>query len=171
MKDVMVDIETLGNNSNSVLVQLAACYFDRATGEVGDKFQCAIDIEDSFQYGEVDGSTLKFWFGQKQETIAKVMLGDQKLKNVIKGFKAFSDKADCIWSHATFDWVILNNKLRDLFDTNLNYRGARDLRTLFDLADVDVKAIPFHGAQHDSMDDCLHQVKCAVVAFNKLKGK
>ena len=167
----MLDIETLGNNSDSVMVQLAAAYFDRTTGAIGDKFECKIDIEDSCDYGKIDGGTLKFWFNQKPETIREVMNGEQKLKNVVKGFKAFSDKADCIWSHATFDWVIVNNKLRDIHDTNLSYRGARDLRTLLDLAEVDPKKVEFNGAEHNAMDDCLFQVKCAVIAFNKLKGK
>lgn len=32
MKDVMIDIETLGTSQNSVMVQIAGVYFDRYTG-------------------------------------------------------------------------------------------------------------------------------------------
>ena len=34
MQDIMLDIETLGTNSNAAIIQIAICEFDRKTGEV-----------------------------------------------------------------------------------------------------------------------------------------
>jgi len=39
MKDVMLDVETLGTKSTAAIIQIGACYFDRETGEIGDKFK------------------------------------------------------------------------------------------------------------------------------------
>ena len=44
MKDLMVDIETLGVSHDSVITQIGACYFDRNTGEIGAKFIANIDL-------------------------------------------------------------------------------------------------------------------------------
>ena len=38
MNDLMIDIETMGNTHNAAMIQLAAVFFDRDTGELGDKF-------------------------------------------------------------------------------------------------------------------------------------
>jgi len=43
-KDIMLDIETMGIRPTSAIVQLGACYFDRITGEIGDKFFMRTDL-------------------------------------------------------------------------------------------------------------------------------
>jgi len=37
MDNIMVDIETLGNKSNSVILSIAAVYFDLQTGKTGKR--------------------------------------------------------------------------------------------------------------------------------------
>jgi len=170
MKDVMLDIETLGNGEYAAIVQISACYFDRVTGEIGQTFDQKIDLEDACKYGQVDGSTLKFWLQQDPEVIRQVMSGTRRLDEVLMEFELFARDADCIWSHATFDFVIVQEALKknDCLK-RLKYKSARDLRTLCDLAQLKESDYPpAVGKTHNALDDCYFQVKYAVTALNKL---
>lgn len=170
MKDLMVDIETLGNGEYAAIVQIAACYFDRVTGEIGNKFDERIDLIDACKYGDVDGSTLKFWFQQDIEVIKQVMNGSRRLDEVLSEFEIFSREADCIWSHATFDFVIIQEAIKknDCLK-KLKYKSARDLRTLCDLARIKEDDFPKVGKTHNALDDCFFQVTYTVIALNKIK--
>lgn len=168
MKDLMLDIETLGNGEYAAIVQIAACYFDRVTGEIGDKFDQKIDLEDACRYGQADGSTIKFWFQQDPAVIKNVMSGTRRLDEVLEEFRVFAKPAECIWSHATFDFVIVVNAMKKLELKRLGYKTARDLRTLCDLAKLKEEDFPKVGKTHDAIDDCLFQVQYAVIALNKL---
>jgi hypothetical protein len=74
MKDIMIDIETLGTGTRGLITQIGACYFDRNTGEIGDKFCENIQIQDALDNGfEVRGDTIKFWLEQDKEVIQKMI--------------------------------------------------------------------------------------------------
>lgn len=170
MKDLMLDIETLGNGEYAAIVQISGCYFDRSTGEIGKIFDERIDLEDACKYGEADGSTLKFWFQQDSEIIKQVMSGTRKLEEVLQEFELFAREADCVWSHATFDFVIVQEAMKknDCLK-RLKYKSARDLRTLCDLAKLKEEDFPKVGKTHNALDDCKFQVQYTVLALNKIK--
>lgn len=172
MQDMMLDLETLGNNNNSVIVQIGACLFDRSTGEIGKTFSKCIDIEDAMKYGKVDGSTIKWWLGQKKEAQESVFYPKKSfpLKTVLKGLTRVEPKPKAVWCHATFDWVIL----KSAYDAcgikfPFHYRSARDLRTLTDLADVNPYKYRTNAIAHNALDDCKNQVKYTVDCFKKFK--
>ena len=53
MKDIMVDLETLGTGANSAIISIGACYFDEYG--IGKTFYMPIDPRDSVQQGlEID---------------------------------------------------------------------------------------------------------------------
>ena len=171
MKDLMIDIEALGNGKNAVIVQIGACYFDRKSGEIGNTFLETIDVEDACKYGDVDGSTLKWWFSQSNEAIKKVMSGDKKLLTVFDLFYSFSKNAECVWSHATYDFVILTNAYKMCgLKPPFGYRTARDIRTLTDLAGIKPpkKKENFKGIEHCALDDAIYQVGYCVEALKIL---
>lgn len=174
MKDVMLDLETFGNSKTSVIVQIGACYFDRYTGEIGDTFKINIDAESSLREGfDVWGSTIYWWLDQSEDARKSILAEPRvdvleavnQLNDFIKGVKQ-------IWSHATFDFVILKGHFEKLnIKPNFHYRAARDLRTLTDLAGIkDWKKYERVGTHHDALDDCKFQVKYAVDCFNILRG-
>lgn len=73
MKDLMIDIETMGNGSNAAMIQLAGVYFDIETGETGDEFNMCIDLDDCTLYGfQVDESTQKWWSEQNQDVLKRI---------------------------------------------------------------------------------------------------
>jgi len=170
--DLMLDLETFGTNINAVIVQIGACYFDRYTGEIGETFLENIDAETSVKEGfEMDASTVYWWMSQNKDAIESVIKEPRNpVKKVIKAFNNFASRAVSIWSHATFDFVILMNHFRTLdIKPKFHYRTARDLRTLVDLADIKYKNQAREGIHHNALDDCIFQVEYAVKCFNKLR--
>lgn len=165
MKDVMIDLETLGNSNNAVVVQIGACYFDSGTGEVGDTFQVNVDAESSLRAGfEVSGSTIYWWLGQGTDAQTSILRGEKEdVATAFNNLNLFLKKARCIWSHATFDFVILMNHLNRLnIKPKFHYRSARDIRTLVDLAKIDHKGYERAGIHHNALDDCIYQVRYTV---------
>lgn len=174
MKDVMIDFETFGNGKNALVVQVGAVYFDRYTGETGEELKINFDARSVVRSGgEIDADTVYFWLAQSREAIDSFTKGE--LLDVTQGIAALNDflkKATWIWSHATFDFVILTETLKRLnIKPNFSYRAARDIRTLVDLAGDNVKKdFTREGVHHDALDDCKFQIKYCVSALRKVQG-
>jgi len=172
MKDVMLDLETFGNGNNAVIVQIGACYFDRTTGEIGSTFSSNVNSNDGIRNGfEVTGSTIEWWLQQSEEARKSIIGNTHPVKDAINDLNEFLSKAETIWSHATFDFVIIMNHLNKLgIKPKFHYRSARDIRTLVDIASVKESKVVREGTHHNALSDCLFQVKYCVECFNKLKG-
>lgn len=172
MKDVMLDFETFGNGKNAAVVQVGAIYFNRQTGELGKEFFANIDARTAVKSGaEIDADTVYWWLSQSQEAILSVTTGHLfDIKTVFLDLNAFLADANAIWSHATFDFVILQETMKRLgLKPQYSFRAARDLRTLNDLAPKDAGAASFVGTPHNALDDCRNQIKYAVAALNRIK--
>lgn len=172
MKDVMLDIETLGTRPTSAIVQIGACYFDRNTGEIGETFSMNIEYPDGegFAPFTIDLSTINWWDEQSQEAKNAVFKDGHPVREVIEKFAVFLKGADHLWSHATFDAPIVANAFAILgMKMPVHYKGMRDIRTLMDLADHHSEK-PREGIHHNALDDCKFQVGYVVEALNKLKS-
>jgi len=171
--DLMIDIETLGNTHDAVIIQLAACFFDRNTGEIGNTFSVNIDRESAKVEGFVENEeTLKWWSEQNQDVFNSITTQNLKdVKIAMKDFFAFIGKPSeiVVWSHATFDFVIVQNYLKKLGIGYMPYRGARDIRTLVDLSGINLDKYDWTKKTHDALDDCKFQVTYCVDAMNALK--
>lgn len=172
MKDVMLDIETLGNGKNAMIVQIGAVYFDR-DGNLGETFKVNIDARSVEKSGgEFDANTVYWWLSQSREAINSILEEPKvDIKIALENVNAFLEKADAIWSHATFDFVILTETFKRLgIKTRFHYRACRDIRTLTDLAKVNTKnfALARHGIHHDALDDCIFQIKYCAESFKRL---
>lgn len=167
MKDVMIDVETLGNGKNALLIQIGAVYFDRHTGEIGDGFKVNIDaIDCGNSGGEFDADTVYWWLSQSREAIDSVIAEPrEKIGLAMVKFCAFLCHAEAVWSHATFDFVIIQETLKRLGLPPLKYKLARDIRTLVDLAGINTKKYERLGIHHDALDDCNFQIKYCVDAM------
>jgi hypothetical protein len=171
MKDVMVDIETLGNGNRACIVQIGACYFDRKTGEIGKTFKVNIDAATAVASGaEMDASTVYWWLSQSKEAIESITKDPKvPIKQAMEDLNQFFQGAKCIWSHATFDFVIIQGTLRRLGIKPLfQYKSARDIRTLMDLSGIKKSEAKRVGTHHDGLDDAIFQVAYCVEAMNAL---
>lgn len=172
MKDVMIDFETFGNGDNNCICQVGAVYFDRTTGELGTEFKANIDAESHAKRGAVlAASTVYWWLGQSEAARASIL--EQPRLDVVEAMTAlntFLADADRIWSHATFDFVILMDTLRKLgIKPTFGYKAGLDLRTLVYLAGTQVSSVVREGTHHDGLADAKHQVKYAVGSMNAVK--
>lgn len=172
MNDVMVDLETWGSGNNAVVVQIGAVFFNRQTGAMGEKFKCNVQARTAVKHGfDIDADTIYWWLRQDPDAIKSITNGEDKL-NITDAFSRFNDflePAKCVWSHATFDFVIIQNVMRTLeIKPSFHYRAARDIRTLVDLSGINIKSIKREGVHHDALDDAIFQVKYCVQAMRKM---
>lgn len=171
MKDVMVDIETLGTGKNACVIQIGACYFDRLTGEIGEVFKVNIDARSAVANGAIiNADTVYWWLSQSKEAINSV-IAEPKM-DIIPAFNllnTFLSESKYIWSHATFDFVIITETFKRLgLKMLFRYTAARDIRTLTDLSGVKVSKAKREGVHHDGLDDAKYQVAYCVEAFRAL---
>lgn len=168
MKDVMIDIETMGTRSTSMIVQIGACYFDRKTGEIGDKFKVNVTYrnDDGFT---IDHSTINWWLGRDEKARLSIMGDAVYINEAVEMLSAFLKDTTFVWSHATFDIPILLHAF-DVCKTNfpVHYTKMRDIRTLVDIKNNNQRSsIAREGTHHDALDDCTFQVQYCVEALNK----
>ena len=175
MKDIMLDIETMGCSENAVMIQLAAVRFNRYTGETGGEFCMSITPESCKNYGFVeDQSTVDWWAKQNQDVLKGILDEAVHVKEVVQQFNGFLQphKETIVWSHATFDFVIVQNYLKKLSTQYMNYKKARDIRTLVDLSGIDLKKYDWDkGKTHNALDDCKFQIEYCVDAFKILRSR
>ena len=166
MKDIMLDIETLGTSFDAVIVQIGACYFNR-TGDIGEKLSLNVSIKDCLDKRlKVDAGALKFWFAQKNISWT---LNPLSLSEALQRLRDFVSKKALIWSHATFDIPIIANAYHVIGQKPpFSYRNTRDIRTLNDLARVERAKNHEKLKVHDALKDCIYQVSYCVQCFKKL---
>ena len=169
MKDVMIDFETLATTEKALVIQVAAAYFDRHTGNVGKTFKINIDVssyKDSGLNADIDPNIVLWWLNQSKAAQVSViedkesdMFTSRSVYNVFNSLNDFLSEANNIWCHTTFDFKILQWYLNELgIVPTFKYYAARDLRTLLDLAEYDHRKHKFNGTKHTALDDCLFQI-------------
>lgn len=182
MRDISIDLETLGTAPGSVILSLGAVAFDPATGVLDpNEFYAVINLEDSLEEGfKIDGRTLAWWL--KQEGAAREVLSaaadperSKSVSSILAKFFSWVyersngvDKGEIrIWGNgAAFDNVLLGDYYRaePFLQRPWTYKGDMCLRTLRALR-PDVK-VEFEGTTHNALDDARHQAKlaCAIIA-------
>lgn len=174
MKDVMIDIESLGVSKNCCIIQIGACYFDRLTGEIGKTFKVNIDARSAVKSGaDLDAETIYWWLKQSPEAIASITA--EPLVDIVSAMNdlnLFLIGAKNIWSHATFDFVAITETYKRLnIKPMFKHSAAKDIRTLVDLSHISISKIERTGLHHDGLEDCKHQVKYCVEAFKVIYKK
>ena len=174
MKDVMLDLETLGNGKNKCICQIGACYFDRETGEIGATLKINVDAKSHVKYGgELDADTVYWWLNQSKEAQNSILAGPRiGIVEAFNQLNEFLSSAGAVWSHATFDFVTIQETFKQLgIKPTFHYRVARDLRTIVDAGKVTINKIKREGLHHDALEDCKFQVKYCVEALNNIKKR
>lgn len=172
MTDVMIDFETFGNGKDACLCQIGACYFDRKTGAIGATMKINVDARTSQRSGAaLDADTVYWWLQQSPAAIASIVEGPHvHIDDAIAQLNHFLAGAEAIWSHATFDFSILQETVKRLaIKPEFKYKAARDIRTLNDLAGIPKDQWPKReGVHHDALADAIFQAGYVTMMLKKL---
>lgn len=162
--DVMVDLETLGNGSDAVIVSIGAVEFDHRAPAVGREFYAVIDPHTCLEAGlRMDASTVTWWMSQSDSARA-VFAATNKipLRDALAAFSAWLPQNSCVWGNgASFDNAILSNAYRACGMTQpWKFWDDRCYRTLKNLR----PDVPFErvGTHHNALSDALSQAHHAV---------
>ncbi|MCG6265347.1 3'-5' exoribonuclease [Vibrio vulnificus] len=181
MKNLMIDLETMGNSSNAAIVAIGACFFEPSTGEIGAKFSRIISLESSQQFGRIDASTVLWWMKQSGE--AREVLNSPEgvhIKQALHDFRQFTNDGlsqPLVWGNgSSFDCVILKNTIIQCLGEQYvpwQFWNERDVRTMVDLGKkllgFDPKRdMPFEGVRHDALSDAVHQAKYVSAIYQRL---
>ena len=177
---LMIDLETMGTNTNAPIVVIGAVFFDPQTGEIGPVFYIVISLTDAMNTGAVpDGGTIEWWLKQSSEARAAILTDQVKLRDALSRFREFineysDEKFVQVWGNgATFDNAILRTSYERLdIPCPWRYYNDRDVRTIVELGktiDFDARTvIPFEGVRHNALDDARHQAKYVTATIQKL---
>ena len=176
-KDYVVDLETLGTNSDAPVLAVGIVSFNRHTGVVGDeKFYCTIDMESACRYGAVaDGGTIDWWL--RQSEAARSALTSKEFQvdamGAASALLAFLEDEDSkfsdvrMWGNgAAFDC----EKLRNMFTrlglvTPWHFWNERDMRTMLDLYEDAWAPFPADKIKHHALHDAEHEAEVLANAF------
>jgi hypothetical protein len=165
MKDVMVDLETMGTDPDAAIIAIGAVEFDLVAGVVGEKFYEVVSLESSVQGGGIiDPSTVMWWLGQSDDARKAVCAEASHINVALLNFAGWlgerAPRDDLrLWGNgAGFDNVILESAYRRHqflcpwhFFNNRCYRTIKGLRP-------EVKAVRA-GTHHNALDDAATQAQ------------
>lgn len=186
MKNVMLDIETLGTSKNSVIISIGAVFFNPATGELGSEFYQTITQSSCEAIGlEVDESTLKWWSEQSEEAQAVLHCTNKAhIVFALQDFKSWilvnatGNKHAEIWGNgSSFDCGIVDNAYRRCnIKLPWRYANERDVRTIValgrELLNIDPKyAFSFVGTAHNALADAKNQAAYVSHIYQALAAK
>ncbi|OKP79800.1 hypothetical protein BTE77_06840 [Ensifer adhaerens] len=170
MRDLMIDIETLGTAPGSVILSIGAVEFDAGTGEFGKEYYAAIDPQSAVAAGlTMDVSTLKWWMEQSEEARKAAFSGERLLGWTLGEFGDFVRNAEPeqVWAKPpAFDLVLMESAFRACsVPVPWHYRMARDVRTLFSVSGA---TQPDVGTAHNALDDAKSQALGVIKAYQLL---
>jgi len=169
MKQVMLDIETLGREPGCVVMSIGAVKF--GPDGLGDEFHQTISLTDCVKHGlEIEAETLKWWLDQDSET-QKELRGLTPLDSVLRQFNSWYDNVDEVWANSpSFDCEILEAAYEAAgHQEPWEYYEERDHRTLRELPQA-----PSHdeiedaGTEHNALDDAKYQARQAYITLDRI---
>lgn len=173
MNHLMLDLETLGNNSRSPISAIGAVLFDPQAGIVDETFYRVIDIACYDQYKDyftIDYSTVRWWMEQSDAAIKSTFVSQDKvpLDAALEAFQQFvpSRNGTKIWGNgADFDNVILGAAYDALsMNKPWKYSNNRCFRTVKDLVGITIPYVKT-GTVHNALDDAKNQANFLIEAF------
>ena len=161
----MLDIETMGNNSNSAIIAIGAVAFNNK--EITSKFYHEINLQSAIDCGGVvDGSTVMWWLRQSDEARVAFESNDNA-PHILVALQSFRDwykevNGGEVWGNgAMFDNSILGNAYRNnslsipwKFWDDMCYRTVKGMNKNIKLDRVGV----YHNAVDDAESQALHLI-------------
>lgn len=174
---IMIDIETMGNESSVAIVSIGAVEFNMNTGETGKEFYTNVSLQSCLDIGlKINASTLMWWMKQSDE--ARKTLTDGSPLHIKEALLKFSEfvnecggKTAQVWGNsARFDLGILSDAYSKASFIGIpwDFRNERCVRTLVSFLPEIKNMTKFQGTAHNAIDDCHFQIKYCSETWNAL---
>ena len=161
-KHLMLDIETMGNESFSSIVSIGALEFDIESGAIGKEFYCTIDLQSCIDAGLIMNASTVMWWMQQSDNARNALISDSPvaLYNALSLFSSFCTKEYEIWGNsARFDCGILQNAYNKIgAEIPWDFRKERCVRTLVSMNPSVKENYEWIGVGHHALSDCYNQV-------------
>lgn len=184
--DVSIDLETLGNRSDSAILSIGATAFNRHTGALHATYYALVEMEDALRHGRIRADTLKWWL-QQDKAASKHVFQSHRSVTPLSLYEALRGLNDyvraqpagvCVWGNgSSFDISILEHAFDSVaansnagFSEEWAFWSVRDMRTIVDAANLDKNAVLFEGTPHHAGDDSRHQAKVIAKCFEVIAG-
>lgn len=169
--DIMIDIETLGVEPGSVILNIGAVEFDPKTGQFGKELYVRINIADSQKHGmTISGDTISWWMNKTSTEARLQSFGPGQtsgLTNALWQLYQFANGKK-VWSHGpAMDVVLIEYACRAVeVKIPWSYGAVRCTRTIYDLAGV--SADHSKGTHHNALDDAKAQAAAVIEGYKRL---
>lgn len=166
MKNIMLDLETMGTGSNAAICSIGAVEFDLESGTLGREFYETVDLQSSVNAGGViDAATVLWWLKQSEAASKELLDPATDIKGALTLLDNWLYASEtpnpliCIWGNgADFDNVILRNAYERLnMVTPWGPWASRCYRTIKSM-NPDLK-IERAGTHHCAVDDARDQAR------------
>ena len=175
MKNVMVDLETLGVTADAVIMSIGAVRFD-LNGGIDEKeaFYASVSIDSNVVLGRrVAESTLNWWMTQAPEPAKRVFTEPkQTLESALQDFAEwFGDEDTLIWSNgASFDIPMMEHAYMQLqMESPWKFYNSRCMRTYKTLPGAERASKP--KTEHHALLDAIDQAKYVQAVHREVFGK
>lgn len=163
--DIMLDLETTGTDQQfNAIIQIAAVKFNPITGDVShDFFDRCLMIAPNRYWQE----SCRDWWMQRPHVLQGIMNRMEDPKEVLIALRDWAGPNMRMWGKPShFDHSFLDNYYKQ-FDMQIpfGFRTANDMNTFIrarywpETPPNVEKELEFEGAEHNALDDVLHQLK------------
>ena len=158
---VMLDIETLGRDTDAPILQIGLIRFD--SDDLREEIEMSVSLESNEEVGQwgVEADTLTWWLEQDQDAADAVLTGGGDIEEALRTVIVATLDADTVWACSPkFDCAILEHAYdRVGWAVPWSYFELRDVRTVREESphwpDREQE-----GTEHDALDDARHQARC-----------
>lgn len=179
MKDVMIDLETLGTQPGSVILSIGAVLFDPKQPVdtcVGSRFYAVINQASCIDAGlKTDPNTVKWWEGQSEDarkvlTESIDMTASAQLFSTLQMLSRFVKEDMRVWSNgAAFDQPLLDVAYNAVgLPLPWKYWNSRCYRTITNLHPNRKEMEPQTVLAHNALEDAIWQAKHMVAIVQDL---
>ena len=169
--DLMIDIETLAQTPDSVILSLGAVKFNPySMNDPTDGIYFKIDVDEQLKLGRVvQNETLEWWTKQPEDVREEALSEHDRvsLDEVYRQLNKIVVGVDAVWAQGTvFDIGILENLYRQKgWPIPWQFWQIRDSRTVFNMFG-DHRELNRKG-KHNAFMDAFEQSKAVQSIYNK----
>lgn len=164
MSEVMIDLETLGTENDSVILSIGAVKFDIEPFTVLDTFHVGLNLEEQEKVGrKIYASTVKWWLDQSKEAQKSLLvtLNDPwHPSEALDSLRVFCGAANGVWGNGSMFDNALIVSLSNSFGLKSpwSYKLDRCYRTLKSLY-PSIEGPERKGVHHNALDDAMWQAE------------